>query len=132
MGAGHTHVLYVHEHTPVHRLAPEVKIAAAFGFVAAVAVTPREAVWAFAVQAVALGVVVRAARVPVRFLLGRMLVIAPFLGVAVLLPFVAVGPRIEVLGISLAVEGLWGGWNVVAKAGLGAATSLTLAATTEV
>ncbi len=132
MGAGHAHALYVHEHSPVHRLPPEVKIAAAFTFVACVAVTPREAVWAFAIHAVALAGVVRLARVPVRFLLTRMVVVVPFLGVAVLLPFVAVGDRIEVVGIPLAVEGLWGAWNVVAKAGLGAATSLTLAATTEV
>lgn len=132
MGAGHAHVLYVHEHSPVHRLPPEVKVAAAFTFVACVAVTPREAVWAFAVHALALALVVRTARVPVRFLLTRMVVIVPFLGVAVLLPFVAVGERVEVAGIPLAVEGLWGAWNVAAKASLGAATSLTLAATTEV
>jgi cobalt/nickel transport system permease protein len=37
MGAGHAHALYVHEHSPVHRLAPQVKLAAAFGFVLAVA-----------------------------------------------------------------------------------------------
>jgi cobalt/nickel transport system permease protein len=132
VGAGHAHALYVHEHSPVHRLPPEVKVAAAFVFVAAVAVTPREAVWAFAIHAAALAVVIHLSRVPVRFLLTRMVVVVPFLGVAVLLPFVAVGDRVEVVGLSLAVEGLWGAWNVVAKAGLGAATSLTLAATTEV
>jgi cobalt/nickel transport system permease protein len=132
MGAGHAHALYVHEHSPVHRLPPEVKIAAAFTFVASVAVTPREAVAVFLVDAVALGIVVRLARVPVRFLLTRMVVIAPFLLVALLLPFVAVGEQVEVLGLSLAVEGLWGAWSMAVKATLGAATSLTLAATTEV
>jgi cobalt/nickel transport system permease protein len=132
MGAGHAHALYVHEHSPVHRLPPEVKVAAAFTFVASVAVTPREAMWAFGVYAVTLSTLVRIARVPVRFLLTRLVVIVPFLLVALLLPFVAVGERVEVLGIPLAVEGLWGAWNVAAKATLGASTSLLLAATTEV
>lgn len=132
MGAGHTHPLYVHEHSRVHRLAPHVKIVAAFGFVLAVAVTPPEAVWAFAVDAVALAAVIRIARVPYRFVLARLVVIAPFVGAALLLPFVASGDRVEVFGLALAVDGLWGTWNVLAKASLGAATSITLAATTEV
>jgi cobalt/nickel transport system permease protein len=51
MGAGHAHALYVHEHSPIHRLAPEAKLVAAFLFVFAVAVTSREAVWAFLVYA---------------------------------------------------------------------------------
>lgn len=132
MGARHPHALYFHEHSPVHRLAPHVKVVAAFTFVFAVAVTPREAVWAFALDALAIALVIRLARVPLRFVLPRMLVVAPFLGVAALLPFVAVGERIEVLGVPLVVEGLWGAVNVAAKALLGVTTSITLAATTEV
>jgi cobalt/nickel transport system permease protein len=132
VGAGHSHPLYVHEHSVVHRLAPHVKIVAAFGFVGAVAVTPPTAVWAFGVNALALAVVVRVARVPYRFVLARMAVVLPFLLAALFLPFVASGERVVVLGVPLAVEGLWGTWNVVAKASLGAATSITLAATTEV
>jgi cobalt/nickel transport system permease protein len=132
MGAGHTHPLYVHEHSVVHRLAPHVKIVAAFAFVLAVAVTPPQAVWAFAVDALTLAVVIRVARVPYRFVLARLAVIAPFVVAAFFLPFVASGERVEVLGLALAVDGLWGTWNVLAKASLGAATSITLAATTEV
>ena len=132
MGARHTHALYVHEHSPVHRLAPQVKIVAAFAYVLAVAVTPRDAIWAFLLDATALAVVVRLARIPLGFLLARMMVVAPFLALAVLMPFVAVGEQVRFLGLSLAVEGLWGGFNVVVKALLGAATSVTLAATTEV
>jgi cobalt/nickel transport system permease protein len=132
MGAGHAHALYLHEHSPVHAMAPHVKIAAAFSFVFAVAITPREAVWVFVVDAAALGTVIRLARVPLTFVLVRLVVIVPFLLVALLLPFVAVGERVVVFGVPMAVEGLWGAWNVVAKASLGAATSLTLTATTEV
>ncbi|MEX1179010.1 MAG: cobalt ECF transporter T component CbiQ [Nitriliruptor sp.] len=132
MGAGHAHALYVHEHSPVHRLAPHVKIVAAFVFVFAVAVTPREAVWAFGIDLVAIATVIRIARVPYRFVLLRMAVILPFLVAALLLPLVASGPQVVVFGVGLATEGLWGAWNVVAKAGIGSATSITLAATTEV
>ena len=132
MGAGHAHALYLHEHSVVHRLAPQVKVVAAFAFVTAVALTPREAVWAFGIDAVALGAVVRLARVPAGFLLPRMAVVAPFLALAVLLPFVAVGRQVDVVGVPLSVEGLWGGFNLAVKALLGVATSLTLAATTEV
>ncbi|MBW3666093.1 MAG: cobalt ECF transporter T component CbiQ [Actinobacteria bacterium] len=132
MGAGHAHALYVHEHSAVHRLAPEAKLAAALSFIAAVAVTPREAVWAFGLYALVLALVLAAARVPPRFLFLRLLGILPFVAFAFLIPFVATGDRVEVLGIEVSGEGLWGAWNILAKATLGAATSIGLAATTEV
>lgn len=132
MGAGHAHPLYVHEHSRVHRLAPEVKLAAAFAFVLAVALTPREAVWAFAADALALGAVIGLARLPWRFVLARLLVILPFIGFAFLIPFIASGEPVRVLGMELSRDGLWGAWNIVAKAMLGATVSITLAATTEV
>ena len=131
MGAGHAHPLYLHEHSVVHRLAPEAKVAAAFAFVFAVAVTPREAVWAFGLHALALGAVTCAARVPVRFVVARLLVVVPFVGFALLIPFVASGERVDVLGVGVSREGLWGAWNVVSKASLGAGVSILLAATTQ-
>jgi cobalt/nickel transport system permease protein len=59
-------------------------------------------------------------------------VVTPFLLAALLLPFVASGPRVSVLGMSLAVEGLWGGFGMASRALLGAGASLLLVATTEV
>ncbi|MDP8978125.1 MAG: cobalt ECF transporter T component CbiQ [Actinomycetota bacterium] len=132
MGAGHSHPLYVHEHSVVHALAPEVKLVAALGFVLAVAVTPREALWAFAVDAAALTGVVCLARLPARFLLARLAIVVPFIAFAFVIPFVASGERVEVLGLGVSRVGLWGAWNIVAKATLGATTSIALAATTEV
>jgi cobalt/nickel transport system permease protein len=132
MGAGHSHPLYVHGHSPVHRLPPETKVAAAFAFVFAVAVTPREAVWAFAVDAAVLVAVIAYSQVPARFVLARLMVVVPFIAFALFIPFIGSGERVEVLGVSLSRDGLWGAWNVVIKAGLGAATSILLAATTEV
>jgi cobalt/nickel transport system permease protein len=132
VGAGHSHPLYVHGHSRVHRLQPEVKVAATVAFVSAVALTPREAVWAFAVDAVCLASVIAAARLRPGFVMRRLLVIAPFVAFALAIPFVASGEQVQVLGLSLSREGLWGTWNVLAKASLGATGSITLAATTEV
>lgn len=132
MGASHAHTLFVHEHSPVHHLPPETKVAAAFAFVLAVAVTPREAVWAFAVDAAVLAAVIGLARVPVRFVLARLTVVLPFVAFAFMIPFIASGERIEVLGVHVSRVGLWGTWNVLAKASLGATVSIVLAATTEV
>lgn len=132
MGAGHAHALFVHEHSPIHRLAPEVKVAAAFVFVLAVAVTPREAMWAFAVDAVALATATRVARIRPGFVVARLAVVVPFLLLAVTVPFVAGGEQTRLLGVQVSRPGLWGAWNIVAKATLGAWTSILLAATTEV
>lgn len=131
MGAGHAHALYCHGHTRVHRLAPEVKVAAAFAFVLFVAITPREAVWAFAVHAAVIVAVMAAARLSARFVAGRLLVVVPFLAFALLLPFVAGGDQVEVAGVEVSREGLWGMFNILAKATIGAAVSIVLAGTTE-
>ncbi|MGW2690849.1 cobalt ECF transporter T component CbiQ [Streptomyces sp. NPDC001296] len=132
MGAdGGTHRLYLRVHSPVHALPPHTKLAAVFAFVVVVVSTPREAGWAFALYAVLLGLVARAARVPAGFLLRRLLIEIPFVAFAVLMPFVAEGERVHVLGLSLSVSGLWGAWNVLAKGTLGVAASVLLAATTE-
>jgi cobalt/nickel transport system permease protein len=116
----------------VHHLPSEVKLVAVFAFAIMVATTPRDDVVAFAGLALALAVATRAARVRARFLLVRLAVVTPFLLAALLLPFVASGPRITVLGMSLAVEGLWGGFGMASRALLGAGASLLLVATTEV
>jgi cobalt/nickel transport system permease protein len=131
MGAGHIHRLYRHGHSPVHALPPHTKLAAAFSFVVVVVSTPREAVWAFGLYAVLLAGVAFHARVPAPFLLTRLLIEVPFVAFAVLMPFVAQGERVQALGLSLSVSGLWGAWNVLAKGTLGVAASVLLAATTE-
>lgn len=131
MGAGHAHTLYHHGHSRVHRLAPEAKVAAAFASVVAIATTPREAVWAFGVYALVLAGVVAVAELPAGFVLRRLVVVLPFVAFAFAIPFVATGPEVELLGVRVSREGLWGAWNVLAKAFLGAATTIVLAGTTE-
>ncbi|MGQ4363440.1 cobalt ECF transporter T component CbiQ [Streptomyces sp. SAS_272] len=131
MGAGHAHRLYLHGHSPVHGLPPHTKLAAVLAFVVVVVSTPREAMWAFGLYALLLGFVARRARVPAGLLLKRLLIEAPFVAFALLMPFVAEGARVDVLGLSLSVDGLWGAWNVLAKGTLGVAASVLLASTTE-
>lgn len=120
----------MHGDTAVHRLAPEVKIAAALAFTIVVVATPREAVVTFAGYAVLIGVIAVLARVPARWLAKRSLIELPFVATAVLLPFFAAGPRVELLGVGLAVDGLWAGWNILVKGTLGVLIALLLSATT--
>jgi cobalt/nickel transport system permease protein len=130
MSGPHAHALYVHGHSLVHRLPPQCKIAAQLLFVIAVVATPREAFWAFGVYAALLVGIVILAQLPPGFVLKRLVFEVPFIAFAILLPFIGQGERVEVLGLSLAVEGLWGAWNIIAKATLGLAASIIVAGTT--
>jgi cobalt/nickel transport system permease protein len=132
MSGGHLHALHVHGHSAVHRMAPEAKVAGLLVFVLGVVATPRDAVWAFGVHAFLLLAVVVFAELPVGFVLRRMTIEIPFVAFAVFLPFLGGGPETQVLGMSLSVEGLWGAWNILAKATLGVGASVTLVATTEI
>lgn len=132
MSAGHHHRLYRPGDSPVHRLPPQCKLIAVAIFAAAVVATPRERLWAFGVHALLLAGVATAARVPPAFVLRRMVIEVPFVLFAVAIPIIGRGERVEVLGVmSLSVEGLWAAWNILAKASLGVAASILLAATTE-
>jgi cobalt/nickel transport system permease protein len=130
MGAGHVHAMYVHQHSPVHHLAPEVKVVAALAFTGIVVATPRESLPAFGVYALIIAILAALARIPVAWLAKRSLIELPFVATALLLPFLTSGPRTDLLGMSLAVDGLWAGWNILVKGTLGVLIALTLAATT--
>lgn len=131
MGAGHGHKLHFHGHSRWHRAPAHLKVLALLGFVLVVVATPREAYPAYAAYAGLLAVVVVTSAVPPSYLAKRMVVELPFVIFAVLLPFVATGPRVEVLGLSLSEPGLLGAWGLLVKGTLGVLASLLLAATTE-
>lgn len=130
MGAGHAHPLYRDGDSVVHRAPAEVKIVCLVVFVLAMVATPRETFWAFAVYAAIIVVLWQLAGITFRWILPRMLIEAPFLLLAVLLPFAEGGQRLEVAGLHLSVTGLYAAWGIVIKGTLGVAGSLTLAATT--
>ncbi|MDH5372305.1 MAG: cobalt ECF transporter T component CbiQ [Acidimicrobiia bacterium] len=132
MAGTHTHALFVHGDSELHRLPASTKLGALGLFVLAVVLTPREAIGAFGIHAglVLLGAWI--AGLKPLFMARRMLIEIPFVLFAVFLPFVGRGERLELMGLSLSIEGLWGGWNIVAKATLGLAASVVLTATTTV
>jgi cobalt/nickel transport system permease protein len=132
MGAGHAHALHHADDSVVHRLPAQVKIVVAFVMVLAVVATPREAFWVFGVHLALLATIWVAARLPVATIAARSLIEAPFVVLAVLLPFAAAGPRVEWLGMSLATDGLLAGWNILVKGTLGVLISVTLGMTTPV
>lgn len=130
MSAGHTSALYRPGTSVVHRLPPHTKLVAVLAFVLVVVATPRTAFWAFGAYAALLVAVAAAARVPASVVARRMVVEVPFVLFAVLLPFIAHGPRVDVLGFGLSESGLLSAWNILAKGTLGVVASILLAATT--
>ena len=131
MGAGHGHRLHFHGHSPVHRAPAHLKVLALLGFMLVVVATPREAYAVLAAEAAALLGVVLLSRVPLTYLLPRMVVELPFVVFAGLMPFISHGPRTEVLGITVSEPGLVAGVALIVKGSIGVLGALTLAATTE-
>jgi cobalt/nickel transport system permease protein len=136
MAGGHHSPSHDHLHvpgaSPVHRMAPEATLLGTVAYVVAVALTPRTAPIATAVQALVLAAVVRVAGLPPRLVVARLAAVVPFVAFAVVVPFVAGGEQVEVAGVSLSVDGLWAAWGIMSKALLGAGASIVLAATTPV
>jgi cobalt/nickel transport system permease protein len=130
MSGAHSHALYVHGHSLIHRLAPECKLAAQLLLVLIIVATPREVFWAFGLYAGVVTGLIAVARIPPGFVLRRMVFEVPFVLFAALMPFLGGGERTDVFGLSLSVAGLWGAWNILAKATLGVAISIVVAATT--
>jgi cobalt/nickel transport system permease protein len=131
MGSPHGHKLHFHGHSWVHRLPAHVKVVALVVFMLGVVATPREWFPVFGAYLLLLLGLVALSQVPPAYLAKRMVVEVPFVVFAVLLPFVATGPRTELLGLSLSEHGLLGAWGLLAKGTLGVLASLLLAATTE-
>ena len=131
MGAGHGHRLHYHGHSVVHRAQPHHKLLALLGFVLLVVATPSDWHPVFGGYLALLLMTVGLARVPPAYLLRRMVVEVPFAIFALVLPFVAHGERIEVLGLSLSQPGLVAAGGMLVKGTLGVLASLTFAATTE-
>ncbi|MEU5128792.1 cobalt ECF transporter T component CbiQ [Streptomyces mobaraensis] len=134
MGAGHAAAvhgsLYRPGDSPVHRLPAQCKILSACGFMLVVAATPAAPAWAFACHAALLAAVTAAARLPAGTVLRRLAIELPFVAFALLLPFVARGPRVDVLGLPLSEPGLRDAGTLLAKGTLGVAASVLLASTT--
>ena len=131
MGAGHGHKLHYHGHSPVHRAPAHLKVLALLGFMLLVVSTPKDWYPAYAGFLLVLVTVIAVSQVPPGYIAKRMVVELPFVVFAVLMPFIASGPRVDVLGVAVSKPGLLSAWALLAKGTLGVIASLTLAATTE-
>ncbi len=136
MGTAHVHGPYgsggrLDRGSPLHRAPAHLKVLALLGFMLVVVATPREAYPLFVLEAAVLLAVIAVSRVPLRHLLPRMVVEVPFVVFAVLMPFVAHGPRTDLLGVSVSEPGLVAGVALLVKGSIGVLASLTLAATTD-
>jgi cobalt/nickel transport system permease protein len=131
VSTSHGHRLYWHGHSRIHRVRPEVKLAALVGFMLLVVATPREWFVAFVGYAVMLLGVIWVSQVPLGYVTKRLVIEVPFVVFAILVPFVATGPRMDVMGVSVSSTGLVAAWGLLVKGTLGVLASLTLAATTE-
>jgi cobalt/nickel transport system permease protein len=132
--AGALGARYLAGSSRVHRLPAHVKIVAVLAFALVVVATPVHAPWAPAAYGGHLLAVLTAAAVagvtPGRLARG-LVVEVPFVGFALLMPFLAAGPRVEVLGLSVSQTGLESGGGLLAKATLSVLAATVLAATTE-
>ena len=131
VGAGHGHRLHFHGHSVVHRFPAHLKILILLGFVLLAVATPARFYPAYGGYLLMVVTVILISRVPLLYIAKRMIIELPFVVFAVLLPFVATGPRMEVLGISVSEPGLIAAGTLLAKGTLGVMAALTLAATTE-
>ena len=131
MGAGHGHKLHYHGHSLIHRAPAHLKVVALVAFMLAVVATPIDRYAVFAGWAAVLLVVVAMSQVPPTYLARRMVVEVPFVVFALLLPFIATGPRTDLLGLTVSEAGLVAAAGLLMKGTLGVLAALTLAATTE-
>ncbi|TCJ40130.1 cobalt ECF transporter T component CbiQ [Parafrankia sp. BMG5.11] len=130
MGGAHVLDPYHPGGSVLHRLPAQCKIAATFGYVVCVVLTPITAGWAFGAHLAVVSGLCALARLPPGLVLRRLAVELPFVAFAVALPFVVPGERTEVLGVALSRPGLEQAFGLVARATLGLMTVIVLAATT--
>ena len=117
--------------SPLTRMAPEVKVVALIGFLMAVALTPPEWPWAFAVHATVVLTVAVMALVPFRTLAMRLVFEIPVLALAVTYAIAGRPPRVEVIaGLTLSRPGLTVAFGVLSKATIGVVAVSVIAAST--
>lgn len=128
---------YSKGHSPIHLLDARAKLVATVGFMLAVVFTPLDAARSFVLYAAYLLAVVLISRVPVAYIMKRMLIVLPFVAmVAVFIPFFKDGTvvrTVSVLGWNLTItrEGLDTLLQVAVKSGLCTASAVVLMATTD-
>lgn len=129
MSATHQGLL-VPADTPVHRLAPQCKVAATALFVLAVAGTPAGTYRPYLWYLTLLAAVAALARLSPLIMARRLLVEVPFVLFVLALPVLGEPPQLTVLGVALSVAGLHAAASITLKATFGLLAAAILAATT--
>ncbi len=117
--------------TVLHRAPAAAKLVALVVFAFGVVALPRE--WFAVYVALLLALVVTAAVARIRpiSLLKRFSIDVPFVLFALLIPFIAIGERMTVMGVSVSIAGLWAAWAILAKASLCIFATIIVASTTD-
>lgn len=130
MGSGHGSHLHVEGDTAVHRMPPHARLLGLLAFVLLVVSVPSRAHGALVgLLVLAVGVLL-STRVPPRHLLPRLAVETPFAVFAVVLPFVAVGPEVELGPFRVSEPGLQAAIALLLKGTCGVVAAVTFAVTT--
>lgn len=124
MGARSGLHLHIDGDTLLHRLPAQAKVVGLFGFAVAAVAVPAPGYVPLAVAIVVGLALVLSTGVSWRHLWPRLLVEVPFLVFAIVLPFIATGPRISVGPVEVSEPGLHAAWAIAAKG-----TAAVLAAT---
>lgn len=117
--------------TPLHRLPAHTKLVALMGFVLATVLVPQGSWIALGMALVVAAALLLGTRLPMRLLAPRLAVEAPFVVFALVLPFVAVGPRVSVASVPVSQTGLVAAGSLLAKATVGVMSGVAFASTTE-
>lgn len=130
MGSGPGAHLHVEGTSPLHRMAPHAKLVGLLAFVGSVVSVPRGSSAALvALLALDVGVLV-STRVPARHVLPRLAVEVPFAVFALVLPFVAVGPRVTLGPFTVSQPGLEAALALLLKGTIGVVAAVAFAVTT--
>jgi cobalt/nickel transport system permease protein len=131
VGAGHRLHLHVEGTTVLHRMPPHAKLVGLTAFVLGVASVPPTARAALGLLVMVALVVLVSTKVSARHLLRRMVVELPFVVFAVVLPFVASGPRIDIGALVVSRPGVDAAVALLLKGTCGAAVAVAFAVTTQ-
>lgn len=130
MGSGHSDHLHVDGDSPLHRLPPHAKLVGLVGFVLLTVSVPATARWALVALLLVAAGVLASTRVAARHVLPRLAVETPFAVFALLLPFVAVGPRVDLGPVTVSQPGLVAAVALLLKGTTGVLAAVAFAVTT--
>lgn len=122
--------LYIHRHSPIHDLAPHVKILALLSFLIICVATPIQNYWAFIGFALIISTLLTLSKLPVLTVAKRATIEIPFLLFAILMPFFSAGEKFAIFSIEISRPGAIAALSIIAKGTLGVLTAILLSGTT--